>query len=238
MATYDLDQQEQLDQFKHFWKQYGNLITWVLVIALGGYAAWSYYLYWQQQRGAAAAALYEELDRAALAGDADKVGQIFGDLKGKYAGATFTEQGALLAAKVEVDNKKVDEGKATLQWLVGSGKNANLVAVARLRLAGLQMDAKQFDEALKTLSGDLPAEFAPLADDRRGDILMAQGKKDDAVKAYLAAWKGVDPTVEYRRFIESKLTALGQPPAPLHSKVAPEGAAAANGMPPGLAPTN
>ncbi|HEX5357900.1 MAG TPA: tetratricopeptide repeat protein [Aquabacterium sp.] len=238
MATYDLEQQEQLDQFKHFWKQYGNLITWVLVLALGAYAAWSYYLYWQQQRGTAAAALYEELDRAALTGNADKVAQIFGDMKDKYAGATFTEQGALLAAKVEVDNKKVDEGKATLQWLVSGGKNANLVAVARLRLAGLQMDAKQYDEALKTLSGDLPADFVPLADDRRGDILMAQGKKEEAAKAYLAAWKGVDATVEYRRFIESKLTALGQPPAPLRSKVAPEGAGAAAGMPPGLAPTN
>jgi predicted negative regulator of RcsB-dependent stress response len=234
MATYDLEQQEQLDQFKHFWKRYGNLITWVLVLVLGAYAAWSYYLYWQQQRAAGAAALYEELDRAALAGSADKVAQIFADLKDKYSGATFTEQGALLAAKVEADNGKADQAKATLQWLLDKGKNENLVAVARLRLAGMQMDAKQFDEALGTLKATVPQEFAPLVEDRRGDVLQAQGKKDEAAKAYLAAWKGIEPTVEYRRFVESKLIALGQPPAPPHSKVAP----AAQGMPPGLAPTN
>jgi predicted negative regulator of RcsB-dependent stress response len=212
MATYDLEQQEQLDQVKHFWKQYGNLITWLLVLALGGYAAWTGYLYWQQQRATGAGGLYEELDRAALAGNTDKAVQAFGDLRDKFAGTTFAEQGALLAAKVAIEHQKADQGKASLQWLVDNGKNANLVAIARLRLSGVQMDAKQYDEALKTLSGDLPAEFASLADDRRGDILLAQGKKDDAAKAYQAAWKGMDATVEYRRFIEGKLTALGLPP--------------------------
>lgn len=238
MATYDLEQQEQLDQVKHFWKQYGNLVTWVLVLALGGYAAWTGYLYWQQQRATGAANLYEELDRAALSGDADKATLAFTDLKNKFAGTTFTEQGALLAAKVAVEGKKLDQAKASLQWLVDNGKNVSLVAVARLRLAGILMDAKQFDEAQKVLNGDMPAEFAPLADDRRGDILLAQGKKDEAAKAYSAAWKGLDATVDYRRFVEGKLTALGQPPAPPLSKVTPVGAGAPNGMPPGLAPTN
>ncbi|MBI2732571.1 MAG: tetratricopeptide repeat protein [Aquabacterium sp.] len=220
MATYDLEQQEQLDQVKHFWKQYGNLITWVLVLVLGAYAAWTGYLYWQQQRAIGAGGLYEELDRAASAGNADKALQAFADLKGKYAGTTFAEQGALMAAKVAVEHQKGDQGKAALQWLVDSGKNANLVAIARLRLAGVQMDAKQYDEALKTLSADTPAEFSALVHDRRGDILMAQGKKEDAAKAYAEAWKSMDATVEYRRFVEGKLTALGQPPVQPAAKAA------------------
>jgi predicted negative regulator of RcsB-dependent stress response len=234
MATYDLEQQEQLDQFKHFWKQYGNLITWVLVLVLGAYAAWTGYLYWQQKRAVGASALYEELDRANVAGDTAKSMQVFGDLKDKYAGTTFAEQGALLAAKVAVDHQKADQAKATLQWLIEHGKNESLVAIGRLRLAGIQMDAKQYDDALKTMSADMPAEFAALADDRRGDILMAQGKKDDAAKAYEKAWKAMDPTVEYRRFVEGKLTVLGH--APEQPKAASAGTAA--GMPPGLAPAN
>jgi predicted negative regulator of RcsB-dependent stress response len=238
MATLDLEQQEQLDQFKHFWTTYGNLITWVLVLALGGYAAWTGYQYWQQQRAVGAGGLYEELDRAALSGNADKAVQAFGDLKAKYGGTTFAEQGALLTAKVATEQNKLDQGKATLQWLVDNGKNPDLVAIARLRLAGMQMDAKQYDEALKTLSAEFPAEFAALQADRRGDIMLAQGKKDDAAKAFQAAWKGMDATVEYRRFVEGKLTALGLAPEPATNKVAPAGAGAAKGMPPGLAPTN
>lgn len=77
----------------------------------------------------------------------------------------------------------------------------------------MQLDAKAYDDALKTLDAKLPIEFAPLADDRRGDVLLAQGKKEEAAKAFTAAWKAMDPTVDYRRFIEGKLTALGQAPA-------------------------
>ena len=42
MATHlDLEEQEQLDALKHFWNQWGNLITWVLIAVLGAYAAWT-----------------------------------------------------------------------------------------------------------------------------------------------------------------------------------------------------
>jgi predicted negative regulator of RcsB-dependent stress response len=212
MATYDLEQQEQLDQFKHFWKQYGNLITWLLVLALGGYAAWMFYQKHQGEQAQDAAGLYEALDVANQAGDLTKVQQAFKDLKDKYPRTTLAEQGALMAAKAQTDRQKPEEGRAALQWLVDNGNNPDLVAVGRLRLAGMQMDAKQYDEAIKTLSEKLPEEFEPLANDRRGDILLAQGKKDDAAKAYLAAWKALEANVEYRSLIDIKLTAMGLPP--------------------------
>jgi predicted negative regulator of RcsB-dependent stress response len=228
MATYDNEQQEQLEQFKHFWKQYGNLITWVLVLALGAYAAWTGYQYWQQKRGQAAAGLYEEMDRAVSGGNADKAAQAFADLKKDYAGTTYAAQGALLAAKVAIEQQKTDEGKAALQWAVDEGKNPDLVAIARLRLSGVQMDAQAYDDAMKTLSVAVPAEFAPLVDDRRGDILAAQGKKDEAVKAYRAAWDAMPADVEYRRFIEGKLTALGEPPVPVAGQASSAAASSAS----------
>ncbi|MEY4428549.1 MAG: hypothetical protein RLZZ182_1238 [Pseudomonadota bacterium] len=213
MATYDLEQQEQLDQFKHFWKTYGNLISWVLAAAVAAYAGWTGYQYWQTDRAAKAAGMYEELDRAAVQGDADKVQRVFSDLKGQYGGTTLSEQGALLAAQTLVSKGKSDEGRAALQWLVDSGKNPNLAAVGRLRLAGVLLDQKKYDEALSVVSASVPEEFKALAADRRGDILQAQGKKDEALKAYQEAYKAMDAKVEYRRFIEGKLTALGEPPA-------------------------
>jgi len=44
----DLEEQEQLDELKHFWKQYGNLITWALIAVLSAFAAWNGYQYWQR----------------------------------------------------------------------------------------------------------------------------------------------------------------------------------------------
>lgn len=226
MATLDLEQQEQLDQVKHFWKQYGNLITWTLVLVLGAYAAWTGYHYWQQKRSQGATGLYDELDKAAGERNADRVRQAFGDLKTQFAGTTSAEQGALLTAKVEVDAGKADEARAALQWLVDSGKNESLVAVARLRLAGMQLDAKQFDEALKTLSAKVPEEYTALVADRRGDVYLAQGKNKEAIEAFQSAWKSLEPTVEYRRFVEGKLTVLGASPEPLKAPALPAAPAA------------
>ncbi len=217
MATYDLEQQEQLEQVKQFWNRYGNLITTLALIVALAFAGWTGYNYWQNQQSIKAAGLYEELDKAVVAGDAKKVAQSFADLSKDYARTTFAQQGALVAAKVAADRKELDQARAALQWLVQNGKNPDLVAIGRLRLAGMQMDAKQFDEALKTLDVAVPDEFAPLANDRKGDIFMAQGKTEQAIAAYEKAWKAMDASVDYRRFIEGKLVALGQPPAPAAS---------------------
>ena len=83
MATQhlDLEEQEQLDQIKHFWKQYGNLITWLLIAVLAAYAGWNGFQYWQRSQASQASALYGEIER--LAGEADpaKLERAFGDMK-------------------------------------------------------------------------------------------------------------------------------------------------------------
>ena len=76
----DLEEQEQLDQLKHFWKQYGNLITWALIVALGAYAAWNGYQYWQRNQASQAAAMFDEVERVSKLGDISKVERAFGDM--------------------------------------------------------------------------------------------------------------------------------------------------------------
>ena len=213
MATQlDLQEQEQLDALKAFWKQYGNLVTWVLILLLGAYAGWNAWQYWQREQGLKAGAMYEELDRATLADDADKAGRIFADMKSQFPGAAYTHQAGLLAAKVQFDKGQADAAKATLAWVAEQAKDQELGSAARLRLAALQAEAKQYDEALKTLAAANAAGFEALVADRRGDVLMLQGKKDEAKAAYQAAYKAMSDKVDYRRLIEAKLTALGAAP--------------------------
>lgn len=210
MATHlDLEEQEQLDQLKSFWSQYGNLITWALILALGAYAAWNGWNWWQREQAAKAAALFDELDRAAQAGDADKAGRAFNDLKDRYAGTAFAEQGGLLAAKVQAEKGNSDAARASLGWVADHAVETEYRTVARLRLAGMLMDAKQYEAALKTLDAAASPAFEALVTDRRGDALLAMGRKDEARAAYEKAWKTMDSSVEYRRLIEAKLAALG-----------------------------
>jgi predicted negative regulator of RcsB-dependent stress response len=213
MATHlDLEEQEQLDQLKHFWNRYGNVITWVLVLALAGYGGWNGWNWWKRDQAAQASGIYDELERVAAAGDVERVSKVFGDLKARFPGTAFAEQGGLLAARTQFDKGRADEARASLAWVAEHAGQEEYRAVARLRLAGLLLEAQQPDEALKQLGGTWPAAFEPLAADRRGDVLLSQGKKDEARAAYQTAWKGLEATLDYRRLVEAKLTALGAAP--------------------------
>jgi predicted negative regulator of RcsB-dependent stress response len=208
----DLEEQEQLDEIKHFWKQYGNAITWVLIVVLGAYAAWNGYQYWQRSQAAQAAAMYDEVDKLAREGDADKLDRAFGEMKSRFASTAYAPQAGLLVAKTLYEAGKVDGDKAALTWVAEKSADAGYASVGRLRLAGLLMDSKAYDEALKVLDTGMSQEFAALQADRRGDILQAQGKKPEAKEQYLKAFKSFDERADYRRLVLVKLNSLGVDP--------------------------
>lgn len=210
MATHlDLEEQEQLDQLKHFWKQYGNLISWLLIVVLGGFAAWNGWQYWQRQQATQASAMYDELERMVQSGDAAKVERAFNDMKDRYGSTTFAWQGGLMAAMAFHAANKTDNARAALSWVVEKSSDEAYRAIARLRLAALLAEAKTYDQALAQLGAEFPAEFAPLVADRKGDILALQGKKLEARALYEQALKGFDARTEYRRIVQVKLDALG-----------------------------
>jgi predicted negative regulator of RcsB-dependent stress response len=133
-------------------------------------------------------------------------------MKERFPRTAFTQQGGLLAAKVQFEKGQADAAVSTLGWVAGNATETEYQTVARLRLAGVLADQKKYDEALKQLDGATAKEFEALVADRRGDILLAQGKTDEAKAAYKKAWDSMDAKVEYRRLIDAKLTALGAPP--------------------------
>jgi predicted negative regulator of RcsB-dependent stress response len=205
----DLEEQEQLAELKHFWNEWGNLITWVLIVVFGAIAAYNGWNYWQRTQSAQASALFDEIDRAAAAGETARVERAFADIKDKFPRTAFAQQAGLLTAKLMQGNGKLDDAKAALTWVAEHASDEGYQALARLRLATLMTEGKQYDEALKQLAGEFPPEFAALADDRRGDVYNLQNKKAEAKAEYLKAWKGMSEDSEYRRLVEVKLTALG-----------------------------
>ena len=212
MASHlDLEEQEQLDQFKAFWNRFGNLILSILLVVLTAYAGWNGWQWWQRDQASKAGGVYDELERAVQAGDADRAAKVFADLKSRYGSTAFAGQGGLLTARVQADKGQADAARATLEWVAADAGEDEYRAIAKLRLAALKIEARQPDEALRLLEG-LPESFAALAADRRGDILLAKGQRAEAVAAYQQAWKGLEAGADYRRLVEAKLGALGAAP--------------------------
>lgn len=217
---FDLEEQEQLDELKHFWREYGNLISWALIVVFGAIAAWNGWNWWQNQQAGQASAMFDEVERAAQAGDTERVERAFADMKDKFGRTTYAQQAGLLAAAALEQKGKVDPARAALAWVADKASDEGYQAVARLRLASLLMESKAYEEALKQLNASFPHEFDALAADRRGDLYKLQGKKAEAKAEYEKAWKGLDARSDYRKLVEVKLGALGVDPKQLNAPAA------------------
>jgi len=216
----DLEEQEQLDEIKHFWKQYGNLITWALIAVLGTFAAWNGYQYWQRSQSAQAAVMFDEIERAVQSGDTARIDRTLADMKERFANTAYAQQAGLLTAKAYYDKGNAEAARITLAWVAEKSSDPGYQAIAKLRLAGILLEQKSYDAALQQLAAAFPPAFEGLAADRRGDILTVQGKKAEAKAEYEKAWKALDERAEYRRMVEVKLNALGVDPTAGQVKLA------------------
>jgi len=210
MAAYDLEEQEQIAEIKSFWDRYGNLIVIAISAALLLIAAWRFWGWYQASQSAQAATLYTELQRAAGANDAKKVRELAGSLLESYSGSLYATLGALVSAKTHFEAGDLKTARVQLQWVVDKGRDAEVQALARLRLVAVLLDEKAYDDALKVLAVKPPASFEALFEDARGDVLQAQGKGAEARAAYQAALSklgaGEEPA---RELIQLKLDGVG-----------------------------
>jgi predicted negative regulator of RcsB-dependent stress response len=210
--AYDLEEQEQLATLKAFWSTYGNLITWVLIIALGGYAGYNFWNSHTRGKTAEASALYDELQNSLLANDNAKVQRIASDIKTKFDGTVYAQMSALGAAKGAFEANDLKTAKAQLQWVVEHG-NEEYQSIAKLRLTGVLLDEKSYDEALKVLGTSFLPQYKAEVADRKGDVLVAQNKLAEARSAYQAALEAMDKKNPGRQLVQIKLDAIGGAPA-------------------------
>jgi predicted negative regulator of RcsB-dependent stress response len=206
--AYDLEEQEQIANFKAFWNRFGNLISWVLIIALGSYAGYNFWNRHQATKAAEASGLYDGLVAAAEANDNAKVQRMASDIESKYDSTAYAQMGALAAAKTAFDANDLKTAKAQLQWAADHG-NDEYKSIARLRLSGVLLDEKAFDQALAILNGDFLPQFAAEVQDRKGDVLVAQNKLAEARTAYQAALDKMDKKHPGRQIVQIKLEAIG-----------------------------
>lgn len=211
MATYDLEEQEQLDALKAWWKRWGNWTMLGVAIVLSAAAGWRYWQHQNATQSLEAGVVYGQLTRAMQQNDAKTSRTLAATIIDKYARTAYAPRAALLLAKISVDNDDPRNAQAQLEWAIAHTKEAALKDLARLRMAAVLLDQKQYDAALKQLNTPHSDAFAFRFDDLKGDVLYAQGKHDEARAAYQASFGKMAEDNPYRTIVEVKLNALGGP---------------------------
>jgi predicted negative regulator of RcsB-dependent stress response len=222
MAHYDLEEQEQLDSIKTWWKMYGNLVTGLVTVAAVGVVGWQGWNWYQNNQSAQASAVFTVLEEATAAKDTARIKAAAGELTEKFGRTPYAALGAMAAAKASFDAGDLKTAKLQLAWVAENAKN-EIKDVARLRLVAVLLDEKSYDEALKQVDSPHAPAFNARFLDLKGEILLAQGKKAEARTAFKAAVADLDEKIKaagggegksaknpYRELVQQKLDALGE----------------------------
>jgi len=204
------EEQETLDNLKAWWGQWGNAVTGVVLVAALAAAGWNGWHLWQRRQAGEAVVLYEKAQQAVASHDKAMMSRAAADVESQFSRTAYAQMTALLVARGLYDANDVAAAKAQLQWAVDHAQDPAYSDLARVRLAGILLDEKSYDEGLKLVAEPATDGFKGLFADRRGDLLAAQGKLDDARHAYQIALDAVgadNPSA--RQLLQFKLDALG-----------------------------
>ncbi|MBL0123986.1 MAG: tetratricopeptide repeat protein [Betaproteobacteria bacterium] len=223
MTAYDLEEQERIDALKDWWDKWGNWVyagVGAFVIGALSIQGWRYY---EARQNADAEVLFRSVEKTAQEVAASKESKKLSEAATAMADAyprTFQATDAkLLAAKAAFDAGDLASAKAHLQWVVDNGRDT-FKPIARIRLAAVLLDDKKHDEALKSLEQVKDEGYASMVADLRGDVLAAQGKKDEARAAYQIAVEKATDRSPLKAISQAKLDAFGgSPPKQVDAKV-------------------
>jgi predicted negative regulator of RcsB-dependent stress response len=206
--AYDLEEQEQIDAFKAWWRANGNKVLVALGVAVACFVGLQGWKSHQANQAVEASAQYQQLTQTDPA-DTKAIQGISSELMEKYSATPYAGRAALMAAKANYRAKDVKSAKAQLDWAIKNAREPQIQAIARLQLATLQYEEKSYDAALETLSAATDEGFIGLYSDLKGDVLAAQGKTEEAKAAYKEALSRLDVQGKYRTYTQHKLEALG-----------------------------
>ncbi len=208
MATYDLEEQEQLAALKAWWKEHGGAVFLGATLVLAAIGAWNGWMWYQRSQSAQAAVLYDTLQKAARASDLKTTRETAGAILENFPRSAYAPLAALVSAKVQFQAGDLKTARAQLQWVIEHAGSDEIRSIATLRLASVLLDDNEPDAALKILEAKPHPGFEALYASQRGDILVTQKRRSEARASYKAALEKAEAG-SLRDALRLKLEALG-----------------------------
>ena len=205
----DLEEQEQLEELKAWWRLHGAVVVGGLaafVIAVSGWQGWQI---WSARQANESMALFEKAMQAAMANNSKSVKDLTGQIMENYSRSGYAQPAAWVAGKTNFVAGDLKSAQAQYQYALDHAGDKGLEQLARLRLAAVLLDQKDYAGAQKLLEIEPDAAFAALFADLKGDLFAVQGKAEEARAAYKLALEKIAANSPMKAMVEAKLDGLG-----------------------------
>ena len=204
-----LEEQQELDNFKYFWKTTGKWLFAVLILAALGYLGYTVYQNRKvSQNQEAAAILAEIVEKAQNKAPQNEINAELTKLQQSYPQSISAAQATLMAAATEFDAHRYDVAEAHLKWVLSNQQDSLIQALTAQRLGVVLLQQKKYDAALAALDTPVDAAFTPLLMETKGDVYAAQGKSQEALKNYGQALEKMPQDSVGRELVQMKLDSL------------------------------
>lgn len=207
--AYDLQEQESLDELKAWWEKWGNVTLSAVTVVCLAFAGYNGMKWYDRHQAEEASLAYSSLQTAiASQQEVASVDKIVNTLIEEVGSTVYGPMAALSASKYFDEKGEIAKSETLLKWVINDSKHEEYQTVARLRLAGIQLDRKQFDDAIANLKDAKPTEKQMgLIQDRLGDAYFAKNDLKSARSAWQEAIKHpMEPSL--LGFVQLKLQAL------------------------------
>ncbi len=201
-----LEEQQELDDFKYFWKNWGRWLFALLIAAALGYLGYIIYKDHKiSQNREAAEVLAQMVDKAQSKADSKQINVDLLKLQQDYPDTVSAAQATMMVAATEFDAGRYDTAAGHLNWVLSNQKAPLIQALAAQRLAVVLLQQKKYAEALAALDTKVDADFAPILLETKGDVYAAQNKAKEAVQSYQQALEKLPKDAIERELLQMKL---------------------------------
>ena len=201
-----LEEQQELDNFKYFWKSTGRWLFALLIAAALGYLGYTMYKsHKASQSQEAAEVLAKIVDKMQAKASQAEVNADLTNLQQNYPDSIAAAQATLMAAATEYDARRYDVAEGHLNWVLKNQKAPLVQALAAQRLGIVLLQQKKYDAAIAALSTKVEADFEPLLLEAKGDVYAAQNKTKEAAQSYQQALEKLPKEAIERESLQMKL---------------------------------
>ena len=206
--AFDNDEQ-QSEYFKNFYNSHKVKIFSAIAVFLVAFFAYQYLKSVNQSNDEEASQLFLDV-LVSKVGNIDEIKSKVGLLQSNFSDSPYAARASIYYSKLLVETGDYTAAAKELIWASGENIEPSIQSMANYLLGNLYLVEKKLDEALEVANKIITKGYIGLANDLKGDIYLALGDKDNAIKSYELALSYFGGQGELHKVIENKLNSISQ----------------------------